>query len=107
MARTGGKYRAANGYILIHNPKHPMAAKSGYLMEHRLIMSEHLGRLLLKREVVHHINGKRDDNRIENLQLMTKREHDRLPKPPPKPIQCPYCAGMIAVSGRVRHVAPL
>lgn len=47
----------------------------GSILEHRYIMEMHLGRRLNDSEVVHHINHNKLDNRIENLQLMTKREH--------------------------------
>jgi len=43
--------------------------------EHRLIVEEKIKRKLKRKEEVHHINGKRDDNRIENLYLFTKSEH--------------------------------
>lgn len=46
--------------------------------QHVIIMEHHIGRRLEKDEVVHHINGKRSDNRIENLQLMTRAEHSAL-----------------------------
>jgi hypothetical protein len=72
------------GYILIRAPEdHPHARNDGSIYEHRLVMEQHLGRYLTAGEVVHHINGVRDDNKIENLQLRRSRKehghgHERL-----------------------------
>ena len=74
----GGRIIDKDGYILIHKPEHPNSFGRGYICEHRLIMEEYLGRYLTKDEVVHHINENKQDNRIENLELMTKSEHRRL-----------------------------
>jgi len=81
-----------------------MAMKTGYLAEHRLVMAETLGRMLTPEEVVDHINGVKDDNRPENLRVLTKRVHDSLPKPPRRPIECPHCHWTILISGRVQFV---
>lgn len=64
-----------NGYVIIHIPVHPLASKDGYVMQHRLVMEEHLGRYLSHEEIVHHRNGIKNDNEIENLEVMTNAEH--------------------------------
>lgn len=55
--------------------EHPNKTKNNYVLLHRVIVENHLGRLLNSDEVVHHINGDKRDNRIENLQVMTNVEH--------------------------------
>ena len=65
-------------YILIYRPDHPNAQKGGYIPQHRLIMSEFLGRPLKPNEEVHHKNENEKDNRLENLELLTTAEHTTL-----------------------------
>ena len=67
-----------NGYETIRIPEHPFANKRGYVFEHRLVVEKHIGRYLKPDEKVHHINGNRTDNRIENLIIMTHKDHLRL-----------------------------
>lgn len=70
----GGRWKHWQGYVYVYQLNHPYA-KNGYVYEHRLVIEKDIGRYLLLTEHVHHINGIRDDNRIENLQLMTRSEH--------------------------------
>ena len=75
----GGRRKHREGYIRIFSPTHPNKDCDGYIFEHRLVIEKHIGRTLLKSEVVHHINSNHSDNRIENLMLFNNNgEHIRL-----------------------------
>jgi lambda repressor-like predicted transcriptional regulator len=69
----GGRIVRSDGYIRVRiendDVAAPMRDGHGYVLEHRVVMARHLGRALLRTETVHHKNGIRDDNRIENLEL--------------------------------------
>ena len=67
-AWKSGKVKV-KGYIRIWNPTHHLADKSGYVLEHRLLGEENLGRPLKRKELVHHNNGKITDNRKSNLMI--------------------------------------
>lgn len=68
----------ARGYDLHRGYKRVTVGENSGRPQHVVLMEEHIGRKLTKSEVVHHINGCRSDNRIENLRLMTREEHSRL-----------------------------
>lgn len=68
--------RMSDGYIKLWQPDHPYANK-GWVLEHRWLMEQHLGWLLGPHEEVDHINEQRDDNRLENLQVLDKGSHRR------------------------------
>lgn len=71
----GHTKKRKDGYVYVYLPEHPYSSKDGYVMEHILVMEAHIGHYITRDYVVHHKNHIRDDNRIENLQLMTFREH--------------------------------
>lgn len=67
-AWKGGRLVDKDGYILVQAKNHPFRRKhTPYILEHRLVMEESLGRMLLPTEVVHHIDGNKQNNSIENL----------------------------------------
>ena len=77
----GGKIKdRRTGYIAIRlstdDPYYSMAKNSwDYVPEHRLVMARYLGRCLTEDEIVHHLNGVKDDNRIKNLGIVTRHNH--------------------------------
>ena len=73
--RWNGGVHINQGYRMIKVENHPSADFNGYVREHRIVMEKHLGRFLKRKEHVHHINHDRTDNRLENLQLISNKEH--------------------------------
>lgn len=72
IAPKGSGTTSKHGYRQIIKKDHPNAWKNGGIFEHVFFMSEHIGRPLFKGETVHHKNGVKHDNRIENLELWSK-----------------------------------
>ena len=76
---AGGLAKGYKGRVMVYAPDHPRANSCGlYVLRYVLVMEKHLGRYLRDDEVVHHKNGDFTDDRIRNLQVMTRGDHTRL-----------------------------
>jgi len=73
-----GFIETASGYICVPAPDHPHCDSKGYCREHVLVMEQHLGRYLTREECVHHVDGDKKNNSLENLQVMLRSDHARL-----------------------------
>lgn len=74
---NGGKIISSHGYVQIHKPNHPYCDDRGYVYEHRLVIEKQICRYLSTNEVIHHIDGNKLNNSLENLRLMTNEEHSK------------------------------
>lgn len=75
-AFSGGRVLLNNGYFVCLATLHPNADSRGYVLEHRLVMEDQIGRFLTKKEVVHHIDGNPWNNHPSNLRLFASQaEH--------------------------------
>lgn len=66
-----------DGYVLLKIPGYPNSV-NGYILEHRYVMEQHLGRSLRSDEIVHHKDKNKQNNSLDNLELTTNSEHNRL-----------------------------
>jgi hypothetical protein len=70
----GGRAKHSAGYVLVLLPMHPRSSSNGYVYEHIIIWENHYGKIPEGYQI-HHKNGIKNDNRIENLQLVSYLEH--------------------------------
>jgi hypothetical protein len=99
----------SQGYMYVMCKEHPRATSKGYVLEHLLVVEKALGRYIQPNENVHHKNGIKDDNRLENLEVMTRREHSRLHGYKKEKVQvllkCPFCGILFYRPTRLTHLS--
>lgn len=79
----------ADGYVDLWLPAHPLARKDGYVFEHRIVLAD-AGLDIPPDHQVHHRNGIRNDNRLENLEVLRADEHTRRHAPERRSNRCPH-----------------
>jgi len=109
----GGRFvKSGTQYILVLVHGHPYANRHGYVREHRLVVEKHIGRYLTPNEHVHHKDGNKQNNKIENLVILTNSQHAHIGLPPIKQqdvgrngtwfvVLCNQCKKQFEVAGYV------
>jgi len=98
------RFNTINGYIYFYDPEHPLAISDGIVYYHRHLMSLKMGRWLKRDEVVHHIDGNRANNNLDNLVVLTASSHTAKHKTVHEllTIYCKYCNKEIKTRDRRR-----
>lgn len=73
--RKAARIQEPDGYVIVYKPDHPYCDGKGYVKEHRLVYEKHHNCCLLPSTLIHHENGIKNDNRIENLEPTTMQKH--------------------------------
>lgn len=96
-------------YNYLYVPEHPRATRDGYVLEHRIVVENHLNRLLRQDEVVHHVDGNGKNNRIDNLLVMTQPEHASMHRKDHGrkfvQLKCPECSTIFTRPHSKTHLA--
>lgn len=94
-------------YCLV--PEHPHCTKNGYVLEHRIVVENQIGRILGANEVVHHIDGDKKNNRFDNLSIMNNIEHAELHGSTKSQrlvlLRCPNCDKKFVKAKRNTHLS--
>ena len=94
-------------YNYVYVPTHPNVTKHGYVLEHRIVMENHLCRLLNSNEIVHHKDGNKKNNHISNLEIMTNSEHSKMHSSIGRTmivLKCPWCKKVFVKEKRQTHL---
>lgn len=103
MPKKGEAFKWGN-YMFIRNPHHPFSNKQGYIREHRLVFEQHFNCMLLPTTIIHHKNGNKLDNRVENLEAIISRNRHTQIHHPILDILCSHCGEQTSViKGTNKH----
>lgn len=75
---NGGETISHGGYVTILKPEHPFRDVNKRVKEERLVVEKNIGRYLTKDEIIHHRNRIKTDNRLCNLQIVSRSEHSKI-----------------------------
>lgn len=75
---SGGRKIHSEGYVLVYDPESHLCNKHGFVMEHRLVAEKKYGRELTTNDIVHHLDGNKQNNDPDNIVVLTRAEHIKI-----------------------------